>query len=76
MISQVFQSGTINYSSIQPVLDYTKDKLTGVEEKQEPIKQLQLDVEECVRLYSLELKCTEGTFDLLIGFRRSISKLF
>ena len=42
-LSKSFQKGTINYASIKPSIDYSKDRLNDVKITEEPIKQLKQD---------------------------------
>lgn len=60
-LSKSFQKGAINYASIKPSIEYTKDRLNEVKSTEEPIKQLQHDLASGGRLESLELVCNESS---------------
>ena len=64
-----FQRGAINYASIKPSIDYSKDKNT-----EEPIKQLKQDLTSGGRLETLEIVCTEGNFRDLQGLLQKYIK--
>ncbi|XP_068715952.1 zinc finger protein 862-like [Montipora foliosa] len=66
-LSKSFQRSAINYASIKPSIDYTKEKLNDVKNTEEPIKQLKQDLTSGGRLETLELVCTESNFKDLQG---------
>lgn len=73
-LSKSFQRGAINYASIKPSIDYSKDKLNDVKNTEEPIKQLKQDLTSGGRLEILELVCTESNFKDLQGLLQKYIK--
>ena len=74
-LSKSFQRGVINYASIKPSIDYSKDKLNDVKNTEEPIKQLKQDLTSGGRLETLELVCTpESNFKDLQGLLQKYIK--
>ena len=59
-LSKSFKKGAINYASIKPSIDYSKDRLNDVKITEEPIKQLKQDLSSGDSLETLELVCTES----------------
>ena len=73
-LSKSFQRGAINYASIKPSIDYSKDKLNDVKNTEEPIKQLKQDLTSGGHLETLELVCTESNFKDLQGLLQKYIK--
>ena len=74
-LSKSFQKGAINYASIKPSIDYSKDRLNDVKITEEPIKQLKQDLSSGGRLETLELVCTESNVrDLHWDFSTNTSR--
>ncbi|CAH3158111.1 unnamed protein product [Pocillopora meandrina] len=73
-LSKSFQKGAINYVSIKPSIDYSKDRLNDVKITEEPIKQLKQDLTSGGRLETLELVCTESNFKDLQGLLQKYIK--
>ena len=73
-LSKSFQKGAINYASIKPSIDYSKDRLNDVKITEEPIKQLKQDLSSGGRLESLELVCTESNVRDLQGLLQKYIK--
>lgn len=68
------QRGAINYASIKPSIDDSKDKLNDVKNTEEPINQLKQDLTSGGRLETLELVFTESNFKDLQGFLQKYIK--
>ena len=66
-LSKSFQKGAINYASIKPSIDYSKDRLNKVKITEEPIKQLKQDLSSGGRLETLEFVCTDSNVRDLQG---------
>ena len=73
-LSKSFQKGAINYASIKPSIDYSKDRLNDVKITEEPIKQLKQDLSSGGRLETLELVCTESNVRDLQGLLQKYIK--
>lgn len=73
-LSKSFQKGAINYASIKPSIDYSKDRLNDIKISEEPIKQLKQDLSDGGRLETLELVCTEGNAKDLQGLLQKYIK--
>ena len=73
-LSKSFQKGAINYGSIKPSIDYSKDRLNDVKITEEPIKQLEQDLSSGGRLETLELVCTESNVRDLQGLLQKYIK--
>lgn len=73
-LSKSFQKGAINYASIKPSIDYSKDRLNDVKITEEPIEQLKQDLTSGGRLETLELVCTESNFKDLQGLLQKYIK--
>ena len=73
-LSKSFQRGGINFASIKPSIDYSKDKLNDVKNTEEPINQLKQDLTSGGRLEILELVCTESNFKDLQGLLQKYIK--
>ena len=73
-LSKSFQRGAINYASIKPSIDYSKDKLNDVKNTEEPIKQLKQDLTSGGRLETLELVCMKVISKIYRDFSRNTSK--
>ena len=69
-----FQKGAINYASIKPSIDYSKDRLNDVKITEEPIKQLKQDLSSGGRLETLEFLCTESNVRDLQGLLQKYIK--
>ena len=59
-LSKSFQKGAVNYASIKPSIDYSKDRLNDIKITEELIKQLKQDLSSGGHLETLELVCTES----------------
>ena len=73
-LSKSFQKGAINYASIKPSIDHSKDKLNEVKSREEAIKQLKQDLSSGGRLETLELVCTESNVKELQGLLQKYIK--
>ena len=73
-LSKSLQKGAINYASIKPSIDYSKDRLNDVKITEEPIKQLKQDLSSGGRLETLELVCTESNVRDLQGLLQKYTK--
>ena len=73
-LSKSFQRGAINYASIKPSIDDSKDKLNDGMNTEEPINQLQQDLTSGGRLETLELVFTESNFKGLQGLLQKYIK--
>ena len=73
-LSNSFQKGAINYASIKPSIDHSKDKLNEVKSREEAIKQLKQDLSSGGRLETLELVCTESNVKELQGLLQKYIK--
>ena len=75
-LSKSFQRGAINYASVKPSINYSKDKLNDVKNTEEPIKQLtcKQDLTSGGHLETLELVCTESNFKDLQGLLQKYIK--
>ena len=73
-LSKSFQKGAINYASIRPSINYSKDRLNEVKIREEPIKQLQQHLTSGGRLEALELVCTENHVKELQGILQKYTK--
>ena len=73
-LSKSFQKGDVNYASIKPSIDYSKDKPNDIKITEEPIKQLKQDLSSGGRLETLELVCTESNVKGLQGLLQKYIK--
>ena len=73
-LNKSFQKGAINYASIKPSIDYSKDRLKDVKITEEPIKQLKQDLSSGGRLETLELVCIESNVRDLQGLLQKYIK--
>ncbi|XP_070552438.1 zinc finger protein 862-like [Ptychodera flava] len=58
-LSKAFQRDTINYAHLEPLIKYTKDKLSDILDNGSPIEQLKIGLSDGGRLSSLDLNCTD-----------------
>ena len=73
-LNKSFQRGAINYASIKPSINYSKDRLNDIKITEEPIKQLKQDLSSGGRLETLELVCTESNVKDLRGLLQKYIK--